>query len=106
MNTYFKIGSNLRERNTQIHRDAAVCDQRVDILYSYDTPVAVYDRAARTLYITTMHHSQTTQRHINKWSQSTRFGSDVERCVMTQDALWELHHKASLWEAQQAGVTA
>ena len=101
MNTYFKIGSNMRERNTQVIRDAAVCAQRIDILYSYDTPVAAYDRAEQKLYTTTKYHSHTTSRHINKWTQKF---SSTERYVMSQDSLWELHHKCNLWEAQQAGV--
>ncbi len=101
MSSFFKIGSNQRERNT-----TNAHGNRVDILYSYDTPVAAYDRAEQKLYITGTHHSATTSRHINKWTQSTRFDSDVPRFVMTQDAQWELHHKANLWEAQRAGVTA
>ncbi len=104
MNTFFKIGSNQRERNTAID-DTTVCRHRIDILYSYDTPVAYYDRVLGKLFITRENHSQTTTRHINKWTVRTCFsGVPIEH--VEQSHLWNIHHKAALWEAHQAGVTA
>lgn len=103
--TFAKIGSNQRERYVQVKRPGDDKPHHITMLYSYDTLVAAYDRAEDKLYITQTYHSVTTNRHLNKWTQSTRF-SDTPRFVMTQDALWELHHKANLFEAEEAGVTA
>ncbi len=105
MTSYFKIGSNMRERNSCVPDDGVAYSRRVDILYSYDTPVAMYDRVDRILYITDEYHSATTNRHINKWTDgTTRFMGEV-RDVMSQDDLWKVHHRVNLFEAQQAGVT-
>ncbi len=102
MNTYFKIGSNQRERNTAIP-DTLLCRHRVDVLYSYDTPVAYYDRVTDTLYITSERHSATTTRHINKYTVRSCFsGTPIQHVEQAQ--LWNIHHKANLWEAEQAGV--
>ncbi len=104
MNTFFKIGSNQRERNTAIADESCV-RHRVDILYSYETPVAYYDRAAQQLVITNERHSPTTTRHINKWTTRTCFmGVSIHHVEQSQ--IWDMHHKAALWEAQQAGVGA
>lgn len=103
MNTFFKIGSNQRERNTEILHNA-LTRHRVDILYSYDTPVAYYNRVTQQLVITKERHSPTTTRHINKWTTRSCFMGVVTHHV-EQSHLWDIHHKAALWEAQQAGVT-
>ena len=43
-----------------------------EILFSYETPVAVYD-SVRGEYLRTEHKfSQTTSRHINKWLQGVK----------------------------------
>lgn len=103
MNTYFKIGSNQRERNTQAICHVAGEDvlSRVDFLYSYDTPVAFYCHRSGTVYTTSQKFSTTTTRHLNKWLQ--RFAG-YEIKPVPQATIDQIHHRANLWEAQQAGV--
>lgn len=103
MNTYFKIGSNQRERNTQAICHVAGRDVtcRVDFLYSYDTPVAFYCHYSDAVYATTTKFSTTTTRHLNKWLQ--RFeGCEIK--PVPQATIDQIHHRANLWEAQKAGV--
>lgn len=103
MNTYFKIGSNQRERNSAFKADDGTAE-RVDILYSYETPVAMYDKRDGRLYVTRQFHSATTSRHINKWVQQSHFHG-LERRAIPQASLDTIHHKVNLWEAQKAGVS-
>lgn len=51
------VGSNM----TLLIRDNA------KILFSYETPVAVYDVDEAEFYKTDVKYSMTTTRHINKW---------------------------------------
>jgi len=37
------------------------------VLFSYSTPVAVYDKSKHDYYRTAKYWSKTTTRHINKW---------------------------------------
>ena len=53
------IASNM----TVLHRD------NCEILFSYQTPVAVYDVKRGEYLRTETKYSQTTSRHINKWLQ-------------------------------------
>jgi len=103
MNSFFKIGSNQRERNSQYVRPGTDTAQRVDVLYSYDTPVACYDPVRQKVYTTGKWHSATTSRHIKKWLEQGRFYG-LEKLEMAQDALWNLHHLINIWEAEQDGV--
>lgn len=52
-----QIASNM----TVLHRD------NCEILFSYQTPVAVYDVKRDEYLRTETKYSQTTSRHINKW---------------------------------------
>ncbi len=104
MSSFFKIGSNQRERSTlNAHGN------RVDILYSYETPVAtitsVYTGAGytRIAHRTSTQHSPTTSRHINRWLDSRAKGMELRE--MDQSRLWALHHFVNAAEAKAAGVT-
>ena len=43
-----------------------------EILFSYETPVAVYDQQRGEYLRTEQKFSQTTSRHINKWLQGVK----------------------------------
>lgn len=49
-----------------LHRD------NCEILFSYQTPVAVYDVKRGEYLRTETKYSQTTSRHINKWLQGVK----------------------------------
>lgn len=104
MSSFFKIGSNQRERNTcaAIRNDPR--PQRVDFLYSYDTPVVVYIREENAAFVTSYNWSVTTSRHIRQWLSRFDSTTTVTRCP--QATLDTIHHRANLWEAEQAGVTS
>jgi hypothetical protein len=57
-----------------------------DILKSYDTPVAAYDRQKNICYITKTKYSQTTTKHINKWVASLDKSLDYQcgKAVITK----------------------
>lgn len=57
-----QIASNM----TVLHRD------NCEILFSYQTPVAVYDVKRGEYLRTETKYSQTTSRHINKWLQGVK----------------------------------
>lgn len=57
-----QIASNM----TVLYRDGN------EILFSYQTPVAVFDRNTGTYFRTETKYSQTTSRHINKWVGNTK----------------------------------
>ncbi len=103
MSSFFKIGSNMRERSSlNAHGN------RVDILYSYETPVATITKVhglGHVIHVTTAHHSATTTRHINRWLDAKPY-TVGKRNDIEQSALDELHHYINAKEAQAAGVTA
>lgn len=45
-----------------------------DVLFSYDTPVAVFDNETRLLFATKKFHSRTTSKHINAWESMIDVG--------------------------------
>lgn len=57
-----QIASNM----TVLYRDGN------EILFSYQTPVAVFDRNTQKYFRTETKYSQTTSRHINKWVGNTK----------------------------------
>lgn len=102
MSSFFKVGSNMRERCVLNESG-----NRVDILYSYETPVATIHKAGHLgeqVHVTTTNHSATTTRHINKWLIGRGHGKTT-RNDLSQDHLWDLHHYANATEAKKAGVT-
>lgn len=101
MSSFFKVGSNMRERcSVNAHHN------RVDVLYSYETPVATITKVAglgEVVHVTTTRHSSTTSRHINKWLNQRGLGF-ATRNDIEQDDLDRLHHYINAKEAEKAGV--
>jgi hypothetical protein len=71
------------------------------ILISYETPVAIFDKELKKIFITETKHSVTTTRHVNKWIQHLirefsllykedspmSYGSSTQK---TLDTVWKL----------------
>lgn len=57
-----QIASNM----TVLYRDG------IEVLFSYQTPVAVFDEKNGQYFRTETKYSQTTSRHINKWLGSVK----------------------------------
>lgn len=64
---------------TVLHRD------NCEILFSYQTPVAVYDVKRSEYLRTETKYSQTTSRHINKWLQGVK-GIEVSQQTIEEYA--------------------
>jgi len=52
---------------------------RYNVLFSYETPVAVYDNDLNEYLVTSTKHSVTTSKHINAWLPSGNRHSEQQR---------------------------
>jgi hypothetical protein len=60
----------LKLRAKKNPRVRVLVTDKVEILFSYETPVAFKDKVSGQIYVTATRHSTTTDGHINDWLQS------------------------------------